>query len=382
MNNAEIKIQRMKAALSHHEPDRVPVGEFFWTGFIERCKAIWGDDFDAYRYFDLDYIVITPNLDPHIKSFDILYDKDGETVVKTGFEATIRRKALITMPHFEKFSINEPHEMNSFNFDDPADLRRYNSDGDDQLNGVGDALIRNIPSWNSRIEAYKNDFAIFGSVCEPYEFLWRIIGTENSLYWMAEEIPELEDFIRRIGAFLLSACAMQIKHGAGRLCGMYIWGDVAYKNGMLFSPEMWRKYFKPYVREIIRLCHQHNIQCVYHGCGNATAIYDDLIEIGLDAYNPLEAKAGLDVVELRKKYGEKISFVGNIDMRILESGDLNRIRHEVLYKLQAAQGGGWVFQSDHSVSSSVDPRSYEYAIRCLRNYGKYPLNINQLRVGL
>ncbi|NCB00498.1 MAG: hypothetical protein EOM70_14130, partial [Clostridia bacterium] len=135
----------------------------------------------------------------------------------------------------------------------------------------------------------------------------------------------------------------------------------------------------PHTKALIDLCHENNLMVVYHGCGNATKIYEDMIEIGLDAYNPLEAKADLDVVELKKTYGDRLSFVGNIDMRVLESGDPTWIRKEILYKLQAGAGGGWVFQSDHSVSSEVEPESYELVIQTLREFGTYPLDMARIQ---
>jgi uroporphyrinogen decarboxylase len=144
---------------------------------------------------------------------------------------------------------------------------------------------------------------------------------------------------------------------------------------MLFSPEFWRKVFKPHVKKLIDICHQHKLPVIYHGCGDARIIYSDFIEMNLDAYNPLEAKAGLDVVELRRQYVTDMAFCGNIDMRVLEEGNLDIIKSHVLYKLQAAQNGGWIFQSDHSVSSEVTPESYDYAIKLLRQYGKYPLHL-------
>lgn len=73
---------------------------------------------------------------------------------------------------------------------------------------------------------------------------------------------------------------------------------------------------------------------------NAKAIMEDYIEIGLDAYNPLEAKAGMDVLDLRQTYGHGIAFCGNSDMQVWETNDLNLIRREVLRKLNAAKGGG------------------------------------------
>ena len=89
----------------------------------------------------------------------------------------------------------------------------------------------------------------------------------------------------------------------------------------------------------------HGLPVIYHGCGNVKAIFADYIEMGIDAYNPLEAKAGMDVVELRRQYGHRIGFCGNSDIQVWESGDRDAIRREVLRKLNAAKGGGFIFQS-------------------------------------
>jgi hypothetical protein len=375
MGKNQQKIQRMRSALDHREGDRVPVGEFYWTGFLKQCRRKWGDGFDPYRHFDLDYIVITPNMDPRIQPFEIVEQSGQDIVVKTGFGATIRRRGDVPMPHYETFSVKQPGAMADVELDDPADPRRFYSGGDDQINCVGDALARDLPSWEDRLRPYTDDFAVFGSVCEPYEYLWRIIGSENALYWMATDADLFNAFVDRLGKFLLDFAEAQIQAGKGRLSGMYIWGDVAYVNGMLFGAPRWREVFKPHVKALIDLCHRHGLMTIYHGCGDARAILGDMVEIGLDAYNPLEAKAHLDVVELKKTYAGKLAFVGNIDVRVLESGDPEKIRRETRYKLQAARGGGWVFQSDHSISSSVTPESYELAIRTLREAGNYPLDV-------
>jgi len=375
MSNRNEKIRRLRDALAHREGDRVPVGEFYWTGFLKQCRRKFGNDFDPYRHFDLDYIVVTPNMDPKIQPFEIVAQSGEDIVVRTGFGATIRRSGEKPMPHYETFSVARPEAMADFAFDAPDDPRRFHAGGDDQINCVGDALLRDLPPWDERVNACVDDFAVFGSVCEPYEYVWRIIGSENALYWMATDKDLFEAFVDRCGRFLLEFARAQIEAARGRLSGMYIWGDVAYVNGMLFGAPRWRQVFKPHVRALIELCRRHDLMTVYHGCGDARAIFDDMVELGLDAYNPLEAKAGLDVVELKKQYAGKLAFVGNVDVRVLESGDPDRIRREVRYKLQAARGGGWVFQSDHSISSNVTPESYELAIQTLRESGNYPLSL-------
>ncbi|MBM3334288.1 hypothetical protein FJY63_06470 [Candidatus Sumerlaeota bacterium] len=342
---------------------------------MKRCRQQWGADFDPYRHFDLDYVVITPNMDPKIRPFEIVRENGEDIVVRTGFGATIRRHGDAPMPVFEKFSITRPEEMADFDFDDPADPRRFFQGGDDQINCVGDALARNIPSWDSRVSAYADDFAVFGSVCEPYEYLWRIISSENALRWLVTGADLYADFVDRIGKFLLDFARAQIEAGKGRLSAMYIWGDVAYCGGMLFGATRWRKFFKRHVQRLIDLCHSHNLPVVYHGCGNASEIFDDLIEIGLDACNPLEVKSGLDVVELKKEYAGRLAFVGNIDVRALATNNRETVEREILYKLQAASGGGYIVQSDHSIPGDVDPATYEYLVRLVRQNGKYPLRL-------
>ncbi|MBU4285919.1 MAG: uroporphyrinogen decarboxylase family protein [Verrucomicrobia bacterium] len=375
MPRAAIKLERMRKALAHQEGDRVPAGEFFWTGFMNRCRAVWGREFDPYRYFDLDYVVVSPNMDPRLRPFEVLKQSGDDILIKTGFGATIRRSGDKPMPHYESFSVTAPEQMADFGFDDPANPRRFFEGGDDQINCVGDTLTRNIPSWEARFKPYQDEFPIFGSVCEPYEYLWRVIGTENALFWMASDPEALAAFVDRIGKFMLELGRAQIRAGQGRLAGMYIWGDVAYGHGMLFGAPRWRTLFKPHVKALIDLFHANELLVIYHGCGNAKEILDDMVELHLDAYNPLEAKAGLDVVELKKQFAGRLAFVGNIDMRVLESNDPVAIRREILYKLQAARGGGWIFQSDHSVSSDVAPESYALAIQTLREHGNFPLKI-------
>ena len=373
MGRRDEKIQRMRDALAQREGDRVPTGEFFWTGFLNQYRRKLGDDFDPYRHFDLDYIVITPNMDPKVQPFEVVAQTDTDVTVRTGFGATIRRSGDAPMPRYEAFSVNEPEQMAEFELDDPADPRRFHCGGDDQINGVADTLLRDLPAWDERVNLYVDDFALFGSVCEPYEYLWRIIGSESSLLWMSTHRELLGRFVDRLGRFLLDFTTAQIDAGQGRLSGMYIWGDVAYTGGMLFGAPRWRDLFKPHVKALIDLCHQHDLMVIYHGCGDARDVLDDLVELGLDAYNPLEAKAGLDVAELKRQYAGKLAFVGNVDVRVLEKGDPEAIRREVRHKLRAARGGGWVFQSDHSISSSVAPESYERALATLRQLGDYPL---------
>ncbi len=373
------KLERISSTLSHREADRVPVSDFFWGSFLERWREELGlpADTDIYRYYDLDWIVTIPNMDPHIKRFEVLGQNDEEVVVRTGFEAVIRKKFRAPMPEYVEFDTNTIDKMNAFRFDDPWDDRRYLRRGDNQVAGVGDSFIRDLPPWTEIVKSLYPDFPVYGSVCEGHESLWRIIGMENVLLWIGLYPDEVGKFVDRIYEFVLGITEAQIKAADGLLDGMVIWGDVAYTRDLLFSPDYWRKYFKPGVKAIVDLCHKNSLPVIYHGCGNVQRIFEDYIEIGVDAYNPLEAKAGLDVVDLRRKYGHRIGFCGNMDVKAWADSSLDELEKIVLTKLNAAKGGGYIFQSDHSVPSNVSGKNYDYVVNLLRQHGTYPLDLGE-----
>ncbi len=376
------KLARMDAALHHREPDRVPVSDFFWGSFLERWRREMGlpADADIYRHYDLDWQVVNPNMDPHIKQFELLSQDDEEVVVRTGFEAVIRKKFADPMPDYLSFETDTLEKMAAFRFDDPWDDRRFFSAGDNQLAGVGDGFVRNSPAWMDTVKSLYPDFPVFGSVTEAHEQLWRTIGSENVMLWIGLYPDDLARFVERLGGFLIELTKAQIKAAGGHLDGMVIWGDVAYVNGMLFSPEYWRKHFRPIVAEEIRICHEAGLPVIYHGCGNASAIFDDFIQMGLDSYNPLEAKSGLDVVDLRRKYGHRMGFCGNMDARAWALAPMEDLRAQVLRKLNAAKGGGYIFQSDHSVPGNVTAERYEYAVNLVRSQGRYPLSLGEFDI--
>ena len=371
------KLDRMTRTLRHEEADRVPVSDFFWSSFLTRWRQELGlaADADPYAYYDLDWVVTVPNMDPHIRQFQIIKEEDHDTILRTGFDAVIRRREGVQMPYFEHFDTDSIEKMAAFQFDDPWDDRRYLAGGDNQIAGIGDVIARNSPPWLDTVKALHPKIPVYGSILEGHEALWRIIGSENTFMWMGLHPEELAQFIRRIGEFLIQMTRAQIKAADGMLDGMVVWGDVAYVNGMLFSPVFWREHFKPIVREQIRVCHDAGIPVIYHGCGNASAIYEDFIEIGLDSYNPLEAKSGLDVVDLRRAFGHRMGFCGNIDALSWANDPLPDLEAQVMRKLNAAKGGGYIVQSDHSVPSNVSAERFEFVLNLVRSRGEYPLQL-------
>jgi hypothetical protein len=373
------KLARLNKALRHEEPDRVPISDFFWGSFTERWRQELGLAADAnpYYHYDLDWIVTVPNMDPWIRPFETIRETAEEVVVKTGFGAIMHKHFQFPMPEMRAWETDTFEKLERAAFDDPRDPRRFFAPGDNQIAGVGDGFQRNSPAWIDSVKSLHPDFPVYGSIIEASECLTRLVGQANSMLWMAEYPERMGAVINRIGAFYLEMARAEIEAGTGMLDGFVIWGDVAYKKSTFMSPRYWREYFKPWVAQIAAHAHGAGLPVIYHGCGNVKAIFADYIEMGVDAYNPLEVKAGMDAVELRRQYGHRIGFCGNSDIQVWESGDHDAIRREVLRKLNAARGGGYIFQSDHSVTSSVSGQTYDYIVKLVREHGNYPLRLGE-----
>ena len=377
--NCLAKLDRINKALRHEEPDRVPISDFFWGSFVKRWRKDLNlpDNAEPYSYYNLDWVVTTPNMDPHIRPFETIRENKIEVVVKTGFGATLRKRFDFQMPEFMAFEVDTIEKLEAFEFEDPYDSRRYFAAGDNQIAGVGDGFERNSPPWVKTVQKLHSDFPVYGSIIECSECLTRLVGQENTLWWMGMYPDELGACINKIGQFYLDCTKAQIIAADGLLDGMVIWGDVAFKQTMLFDPEYWRQYFKPWVKAMIDECHKNNLPVIYHGCGNVSLIFEDFIKMGLDAYNPLEVKADMDALRLKKLYGNQIGYCGNSDIQVWETGDLDLIKRETLKKLNAAKGGGFIFQSDHSVSSGVSGQTYDFIVKLVRQYGNYPLDLEE-----
>jgi len=218
------KLERMRKTLSHQEPDRVPISDFFWGSFIERWRKDLelDDDANPYFYYDLDWIVTIPNMDPIIRSFETLEESSEEVVVKTGFGAIMRKKFDAPMPEFMDFEIDTIDKLEALRFDDPYDRRRYIEAGDNQIAGVGDGFERNSPAWTETVISLHPDFPVFGSIIECNECLTRLIGLENNMLWIGMYPERMGKVINRIGQFYLDCTKAQIDAADGLLDGFVI----------------------------------------------------------------------------------------------------------------------------------------------------------------
>jgi uroporphyrinogen decarboxylase len=150
-----------------------------------------------------------------------------------------------------------------------------------------------------------------------------------------------------------------------------IWfDDMAYRNGMFFSKKMWRAIIKPYQQRVIDWAHAHSIKANLHCCGNINALIPDLIDMGLDALNPLEVKAGMDPVHIKEAYGKDLLLRGGSNAMYWDNS--RKVEQDIRRMLPAMMdSGGYIFASDHSVPDYTSLETYWAIVQTVKEIGRY-----------
>jgi uroporphyrinogen decarboxylase len=206
-----------------------------------------------------------------------------------------------------------------------------------------------------------------------YEATWRKLGVELLLEAMLTD-PEWIVEMYQYDTELQMANLKGLLQAGFRFDGAWFWDDLGYRNGLLFSPRVYRQQLKPCHQKLFDLCHENDMPVILHSCGNVKEIIPDLIEIGLDCLQPLEVKAGMDVLELKAQYGDRLTLMGNIDARVIsgEGYDDGALEREIATKVgQAKVGGGYIYHSDHSIPNTVSFERYQQVMALVRQYGAY-----------
>lgn len=226
---------------------------------------------------------------------------------------------------------------------------------------------------NEAEQIYKqNKFALVGEFAWEtwYERSWKIRGFEK--FYM--DLTLNPDFAVALIEKVASV-HMQFLKNALKECGEYLdvvvqGGDFGAQNSLLLSPQMFRKYIKPVLAQVIELIKKYtSAKIFYHSCGAIAPIINDLIEIGIDILNPVQVSAeGMNPEKLKKSFGNKLTFWGGIDTQtILPSGSVKEIYQEVK-RVASIMGknGGYVLSAVHNIQPEVPPENIEIMYKTAR----------------
>ena len=150
----------------------------------------------------------------------------------------------------------------------------------------------------------------------------------------------------------------------------FIWAadDIAYNSAPFFSPRLYRKLLLPHTR---RVAEKITKPWIYHSDGNLLPIWDDLISQGMNAIHPLES-GSMDLNYLKENYGDRLSFVGGVDLRVLEAGTPEETIAETKRMISImGPNYGYLLGASNSVTPDVIPENERAMLETLMKYGVY-----------
>jgi uroporphyrinogen decarboxylase len=211
-----------------------------------------------------------------------------------------------------------------------------------------------------------------------WELACNLRGLEQLLMDLALNSRFIEALMQKILEINL-AVSERFLQEAGPFIQIYrATDDLATQNGLLMSLNMYRARLKPYHRKYLEFVKSHTSAAIlYHSCGNVAGLIDDLVEIGVDAINPVQVSALPDTAKLKSQFGDKITFWGGIDTQhVLPHGSVDEVAAEVRRRIHdLAPGGGFVLSAVHSIQADVPPENILAMADAARSYGAYPINV-------
>jgi len=346
-------LQRTIAALQLKQPDRVPIIEFGIHPVVSDgiARLLWGldsiDPLDFIDRMDLDGACCTE--DYHKQSIDDQHEVDEWGIVRNlsagqsqGFpvDGPIR-----TIKDFEKYTPPDPWA--------PDRWKR----------------LKEIA------ERFKGKRAVVAWVHDSFLIPAFLRGGEDKLLMDVYDNPRLVHALAEMSAdYNVELTKHAIKLGADVIVSG---DDYAYKSGPMLSPEHFREFVFPGLRKVVRAAKDNGAFFIKHSDGNVWKLIDMFIEAGADGLNPLEPVAGMDIGEVKKKYGGRVALAGNIDCGpLLTSGTIQEVRDAVSDCLRrGAPGGGYIMSSSNSIHRGVKPENFLEMIRVTKEFGTYPISI-------
>ena len=152
-------------------------------------------------------------------------------------------------------------------------------------------------------------------------------------------------------------------------------GDLGEQSGPIINPDLYRKYIKPLDREFSEFIHKLGpVKINYHCCGSTTSFLQDFIDVGYDAYNPVQLGAyDMDSKTLKQRFGDKITFWGGLcDTKILGFGTPMDVKKEVIKNIENFKpNGGYIAANIHNITAEVKPENIVAMFDTAFEYGTY-----------
>ncbi|MBU4293090.1 MAG: hypothetical protein KJ770_03455 [Actinobacteria bacterium] len=362
--------ERILTTINHEEPDKVPIDSWMAPEVAEVIIKglnldMESDPFAMAKALGNDLLYLALGFCDGFSSIFKEGRKIGDNLYQDPFGIKWRKKSqkYSSYCEFAEHPLADIKNYENYEFPDPFEVHK-----------------KEFEMYRKLIEKDGKEYAILGGVaCTMFEGSWYLRGLENfltDLYLNRDFAIELLD---KTMDYSLRISKKLVEMGVDIIW----WGDdIGSERGPYINPKLYRELIKPrhayMVQEVKKI--NKDIIIAFHTDGDIGWALDDLIEIGIDILNPLQPDVN-DVEEIKKKYGRKLTFWGNVDTRnIMTKGTFSDVAEEVRKVISVlSPGGGHILCTNHTIQATAravdNTVAYYWAAEKFRNY---PLNVGKV----
>jgi uroporphyrinogen decarboxylase len=338
-------LERMLTALRRAEPDTVPV----WELLIDRpvIEALHGEisveEFVARE--GLDGITVFTNSKKTWINGNT-YRNEWGVIWRVGADG---------LAYVIEGPIKSEADLDSYRPPDPDAEYRYET--------VRQAVTR-----------FKGEKAIVFLGHEAFEYSWYLLGGMDKLFVQYIQNP---GFVKRLAEVVWSFQGRLLENMARIGVDILLTGDdYAGNSGTLMSPKHFQDFILPYLQMSVDIAHRYDLPFIKHTDGNLWKIIELIVDTGIDGLHPNEPMAGMDIGEVKRRYGHRIAVVGNVDCSMLLTlGSENEVVEAVKETIaKASPAGGHILSSSNSIHPAVRAENFRAMVSAVREHGRYPLD--------
>ena len=337
--------ERVRAAIVHQKPDRVPAAFEAVQAVMDKLMKHYGyqDYSQLIDKFQIDIVPVAPAyIGPELKEY---INEDGKKVKTSfwGYEDTFHETEVDSYgitTYFPFNHIETVEDVEKCIFPDP-DWFDY-STVKEQCSRYPDKAI---------IVGHEGPFQIVTFLMEMDKFFMLMVDEPETAHRLLDRICEFElEYYRRI-----------FEAGEGRIDILRPHDDYGTQISLLFSTEMWKEFFEKNTKRLVQLSHEYGVFYQQHSCGAVRPLIPELIACGVDVLEPLQKVEGLDPESLQAEFGGKITFHGGIDTQhILPCGSVEEVKKETgRYIRTLGQSGGYILMASQTFEGDVPIENIE-----------------------
>ena len=347
--------ERFRRMFAHQEADRIPVIDSPWGATIERWQREgMPKDVSYVDFFGLDKVAaIGVDNSPRYPG-GVVEETEEYVIYRDSWGVTLKNwKHAASVPQYLQFTIKDPDTWRA--------AKERMTLSDDRIHW--DYLKANYKTW--REEGYWIQAHAWFGFDATHAFV-DMTDLLEALHEQPEWCKEMFDYCCDLSLELLD----RVWDAGYRFDSLFWCDDMGYKHKPFFSLKTYRALLRPAQQKAIDWAHAKGITAHLHSCGYVQQFVPDLVEMGVDALNPLEVKAGMDAVQLKQTYGDRLVLHGGINAVLWDDPDAIEAEMRRVIPI-VKENGGYIFSSDHSVPSSVSLEGFRRIVNLAKELGSY-----------